>query len=165
MKIFKKDFSDQIFQYLPDDCLNIIKQYLPSKFKVIIEKKDLIGEIYSYLPLKDRMLINKYNYNCIESQIKIPYEKEDKLMIELVKKNSMIGIIKYINREKIERLIKNKKYYYENRVYFNLFSLLEQLCIRYKYNDIREYLLEIIENKKLNKNKHKNKIYKNIIWN
>jgi len=77
----------------------------------------------------------------------------------------MIGIEKYVTREKIERLIKNKKYYFENRVYFNLFSLLEQLCIRYKYNQIREYLLNLIENKKLNKNKHKNKIYKNIIWN
>lgn len=154
-----------IFSYLPDDCLYIIKQYLPSKFKVIIEKRDLINYIYSFLPLKDRMLINRRNYYDIQSQIKIPYEKEDKLMIELVKKNCMIGVKKYITREKIERLIKNKKYYFESKVYFNLFSLLEGLCIQYNYNLIREYLIKLNENKKLHKNKHKNKIYKNIIWN
>jgi hypothetical protein len=154
-----------IFRYLPDDCLYIIKQYLPSKFKVILEKRDLVTYIYSFLPLKERMLINKKTYYGLQSQIIIPQEKEDKLIIELVKKNCMMGIEKYVPREKIERLIKNKKYYFENRVYFNLFSLLEQLCIRYKYNQIREYLLNLIENKKLNKNKHKNKIYKNIIWN
>lgn len=154
-----------IFSYLPYDCLYIIKQYLPSKFKVIIEKRDLINYIYSFLPLKDRMLINKRNYYEIQSQIKIPYEKEDKLMIELVKKNCMIGVKKYITREKIERLIKNKKYYFESRVYFNLFSLLEGLCVQYNYNHIRDYLIKLNENKKLHKNKHKNKIYKNIIWN
>jgi len=154
-----------IFRYLPDDCLYIIKQYLPSKFKVILEKRDLVTYIYSFLPLKERMLINKKTYYGLQSQIIIPHEKEDKLIIELVKKKCMMGIEKYVTREKIERLIKNKKYYFENRVYFNLFSLLEQLCIRYKYNQIREYLLNLIENKKLNKNKHKNKIYKNIIWN
>lgn len=154
-----------IFRYLPYDCLYIIKKYLPSKTKVILEKNNLVDYIYSFLPLKDRMLINKQYYNALQSQIVIPYEKEDKLIIELVKKNSMIGIKKYVTREKIERLIKKKKYYYDTNVYFNLFSLLEQLCIRYKYNQIREYLLNLIENKKLNKNKHKNKIYKNIIWN
>ena len=156
------------FRYLPDNCLNIIKQYLSSKFKVILEKNDLITYIYSFLPLKDRMLINKKTYYKLQSQIIIPYEKEDILLIGLVKNKCMKGIEKYVTREKIERLIKNKKYYFESNVYFNLFSLLEQLCIKYKYNEIREYLLNLIENKQLNKqltkNKHKNKIYKNIIW-
>ena len=153
------------FRYLPDNCLNIIKQYLSSKFKVILEKNDLITYIYSFLPLKDRMLINKKTYYKLQSQIIIPYEKEDILLIGLVKNKCMKGIEKYVTREKIERLIKNKKYYFESKVYFNLFSLLEGLCVQYNYNHIREYLIKLNENKKLHKNKHKNKIYKNIIWN
>jgi hypothetical protein len=151
-----------IFQYLPDDCLYIIKQYLPSKFKVILEKNELVDYIYSFLPLKDKMLINRKYYYQIQSQIIIPYEKENKLMIELVKKNSMIGVEKYITKDKIERLTKNKKYYFGNQVFFNLFSLLEHISINYKYNQIREYLKTLLVNKKLNK--YKNKIYKNIIW-
>jgi hypothetical protein len=83
-------------------------------------------------------------------------------MIELVKKNSMIGVEKYITKDKIERLTKNKKYYFGNQVFFNLFSLLEHISINYKYNQIREYLKTLLVNKKLNK--YKNKIYKNIIW-
>jgi hypothetical protein len=154
-----------LFSYLPYDCLYVIKQYLPSKFKVILEKNNLVDYIYSFLPLKDKMLINRKFYYQLQSQIIIPYEKEDKLMIELVKKNSMVGVEKYVTREKIERLIKNKKYYFGNKVFLNLFSLLEHLSIHYKYNKIREYLTNLIENKKLIKNKHKNKIYKNIIWN
>ena len=154
-----------IFQYLPDDCLNIIKQYLPNKFKIILEKKNLVEYIYSFLPIIDRMLINRQNYYDISSQIIIPYEKEDKLMIELVKKNTMIGVEKYITREKIERLIKKKKYYYKSLVFSNLFSLLEYICIEKQYTLLREYLLKILENNKLDKNKHKKKIYKNIIWN
>jgi hypothetical protein len=54
-----------IFQYLPDDCLYIIKQYLPSKFKVILEKNELVDYIYSFLPLKDKMLINRKYYNTL----------------------------------------------------------------------------------------------------
>jgi len=153
-----------IFQYLPDDCLNIIKHYLPNKFKIILEKKDLVKYIYSFLPIKDRMLINRYYYYDISSQIIIPYEKEDKLMIELVKKNTMKGVEKYITSEKVERLIKKKKYYYKSLVFSNLFSLLEYICIEKQYNMLREYLLKILENNKLHKNKHKKKIYKNIIW-
>jgi len=153
-----------LFSYLPDDCLYIIKHYLPSKFKVILEKNNLVDYIYSFLPLKDKMLINRKFYYGLQSQIRIPYNKEDKLMIEMVKKNSMIGVEKYITREKIERLIKKKKYYFGNNVFFNLFSLLEHLSIHYKCNNIRDYLINIIKNKKLIKNKYKNKIYKNIIW-
>ena len=123
-----------LFQYLPDDCLYIIKQYLPSKFKVILEKNDLVDYIYSFLPLKDKMLINRKYYYQLQSQIIIPYEKEDKLMIDLVKKNCMIGVKKYVTKEKIDKLTKNKKYYFGNQVFFNLFSLLEQISIQYKYN-------------------------------
>lgn len=151
-----------LFQYLPDDCLYIIKQYLPSKFKVILEKNDLVDYIYSFLPLKDKMLINRKYYYQLQSQIIIPYEKEDKLMIDLVKKNCMIGVKKYVTKEKIEKLTKNKKYYFGNQVFFNLFSLLEQISIQYKYNQMREYLRTLLVNKKLNK--YKNKVYKNIIW-
>jgi hypothetical protein len=153
-----------IFQYLPDDCLYIIKQYLPSKFKVILEKNNLVEYIYSFLPLKDKMLINKKHYYQLQSQIIIPYEKEDKLMIDLVKKNSMIGVEKYVTKEKIERLTKNKKYYYGNQVFFNLFSLLQHISIHHKYNRIKEYLKTLLVNKKLNKYKYKNKVYKNIVW-
>ena len=74
----------------------------------------------------------------------------------------MIGVEKYITKDKIERLTKNKKYYFGNQVFFNLFSLLEHISINYKYNQIREYLKTLLVNKKLNK--YKNKIYKNIIW-
>ncbi|MDA7463486.1 hypothetical protein N8996_01700 [Candidatus Poseidonia alphae] len=151
-----------LFQYLPDDCLYIIKQYLPSKFKVILEKNDLVDYIYSFLPLKDKMLINRKYYYQLQSQIIIPYEKEDKLMIDLVKKNCMIGVKKYVTKEKIDKLTKNKKYYFGNQVFFNLFSLLEQISIQYKYNQMREYLRTLLVNKKLNK--YKNKVYKNIIW-
>ena len=73
-----------IFRYLPDDCLYIIKQYLPSKFKVILEKRDLVTYIYSFLPLKERMLINKKTYYGLQSQIIIPQDKEDKLIIVLI---------------------------------------------------------------------------------
>lgn len=151
-----------LFQYLPDDCLYIIKQYLPSKFKVILEKNDLVDYIYSFLPLKDKMLINRKYYYQLQSQIIIPYEKEDKLMIDLVKKNCMIGVKKYVTKEKIDKLTKNKKYYFGNQVFFNLFSLLEQISIQYKYNQMREYLRTLLVNKKLNK--YKNKVYKNIVW-
>ena len=72
---------------------------------------------------------------------------------------------KHLLRENTSKWFSKKRFYFENNSFNNLFSLLEFVSVKNKCNKCREILNKISENNKFNKNKHKNKMYKNIIWN
>ncbi len=145
---------------LPKECLDIIYDYTPSKYRILIHK-NILDLIISFLSIKIRMMLNKYNYKLIENKIII--NRCDKFFIDIFKAQSSITIYKWVLREKTQLLFKNKKYYFGNNVFKNLYSLLDFLCIQNNNSELRNYLRSIDENKKLIKNKHKNKMYKNII--
>ena len=149
---------------LNDDVLNIIYSYLPVKFQLMTQKRDLVSKIISYLPIQDKMMLNKQYYNSVEKDIVIKNKNKNSFYINIVKKNNHSLLTKYIVREKIENWFKKKKHYFENNVFNNFISLLEHVSIRYKANQTRLIINDLSKNNMLNKNKHKNKIYKNIIW-
>ena len=147
---------------LNDDVLCIIYSYLPVKFQLMTQKRDLVSKIISYLPIQDKMMLNKQYYNSVEKDIVI--KNKNSFYIDIIKKNNHLLLTKYIVREKIENWFKKKKHYFENNVFKNFISLLEHVSIRYKANQTRLIINNLSKNNMLNKNKHKNKIYKNIIW-
>jgi hypothetical protein len=148
---------------LNNDVLGIIYSYLPSKFKLLTQKNDLVSKIISYLPIQDKLMLNKRYYNSVEKNIVI--KNKDSFYIHLVRKNNQSLLTKYIAREKIENWFKKKKHYFKNNVFNNFISLLEHVSIQYKSNQTRLIINDLCKYNMLNKNKHKHKIYKNIIWN
>ena len=147
---------------LNDDVLCIIYSYLPVKFQLMTQKSDLVSKIISYLPIQDKMMLNKQYYNSVEKDIVI--KNKNGFYINIVKKNNHSLLTKYIVREKIEHWFKKKKHYFQNNVFNNFISLLEHVSIRYKANQTRLIINDLCKYNMLNKNKHKHKIYKNIIW-
>jgi len=121
----------------------------------------LVSKIISYLPIQDKMMLNKQYYNSVEKDIVI--KNKNSFYIHLVKENNQSLLTKYIAREKIENWFKKKKYYLNNYVFNNFISLLEHVSIQYKANQTRLIINDLYKNNMLNKHKHKNKIYKNII--
>ncbi len=146
---------------LNDDVLCIIYSYLPVKFQLMTQQSDLVSKIISYLPIQDKMMLNKQYYNSVEKDIVI--KNKNSFYIHLVKENNQSLLTKYIAREKIENWFKKKKYYLNNYVFNNFISLLEHVSIQYKANQTRLIINDLYKNNMLNKHKHKNKIYKNII--
>lgn len=149
---------------LNNDVLGIIYSYLPVKYKLMTQKRDLVSYILSYLPIQDKMLLNKRYYNLVENHIKIKDKYKDKFFINIVKNNMYTLLNKHLVRENTSKWFSKKKFYFENNSFNNLFSLLEFVSVKNKCNKCREILNKISENNMYNKNKHKNKIYKNIIW-
>ena len=146
---------------LNNDVLGIIYSYLPVKYKLMTQQRDLVYYILSYLPIQDKMLLNKRYYNLVENHVKI----KDKFFINIVKNNMYTLLNKHLLRENTSKWFSKKRFYFENNSFNNLFSLLEFVSVKNKCNKCREILNKISENNKFNKNKHKNKMYKNIIWN
>ena len=75
---------------LNNDVLGIIYSYLPVKYKLMTQKRHLVSYILSYLPIQDKMLLNKRYYNLVENHIKIKDKYKDKFFINIVKNNMYI---------------------------------------------------------------------------
>ena len=150
---------------LNNDVLGIIYSYLPVKYKLITQKRDLVSYILSYLPIQDKMLLNKRYYNLVENHVKIKDKYKDKFFINIVKNNMYTLLNKHLLRENTSKWFSKKRFYFENNSFNNLFSLLEFVSVKNKCNKCREILNKRCKKNNYNKNKHKNKIYKNIVWN
>lgn len=146
---FPRELNREIISYL--EPINIL----------IFFHSKLVKKILFYLPFHEQMLINKYYYNNCKNNINLKYNY--KFFINIVKGDMITLFEKYVNNHNKNYWVGNKKYYYEKYVFKNLLQFLDFISI--KYNALK--CKRIIENLKENclyKNKHKNKIYKNIIW-
>ena len=150
--------------FIPDDCLNLIYSFLPSKYKIIMKHNYLVHNIISYLPFTSQMLISKYYYAKHKHKIVIKKDKLGIFFTSIVKKNLDKTLIEYIQKININYWFNYHKCYYGNYMFLNVISMMEHLTIQYNANKCRLIIQELINKKYKNKNKHKNKIYKNIIW-
>ena len=150
---------------LNNDVLGIIYSYLPVKYKLMTQQRDLVSYILSYLPIQDKMLLNKKYYNLVDNDVKIKDKYKDNFFINIIKNNMYTLLNKHLTRENTLKWFSKKRFYFENNSFNNLFSLLEFVCVKNKCNKCREILNKRCKNNNYNKNKHKNKIYKNIVWN
>lgn len=150
---------------LNNDVLGVIYTYLPAKCKIMTQKTHLVRKILSYLPIQDKMLLDRYHYHLIQYDIVIA--NKSRFYINIVKKNMSDLFMKYIRDENITNWYARKKYYFDNNVFSNFISLLEYIAIQYKCVECRKNICDLRcddKYKNYNRNKHKNKICKNIIW-
>ena len=140
---------------LNNDVLGIIYSYLPVKYKLITQKRDLVSYILSYLPIQDKMLLNKKYYKMVDNDVKIKDKYKDKFFINIVKNNMYTLLNKHLVRENTSKWFSKKRFYFENNSFNNLFSLLEFVSVKNKCNKCREILNKRCKNNNYNKNKHK----------
>ena len=150
---------------IPDDCLNIIYSFLPSKYKIIMKHNYLVHKIISYLPFQSQILISKYYYNMHKHKIVIKKDKMGMFLTSIVKKNLDKALLEYMQKIDTNIWFDHYKCYYGKYMFLNIMSRMEHLCIQYNAYKCRLIIQDLInKHKHKNKNKHKNKIYKNIIW-
>lgn len=148
--------------FMPYDCINYIYSFLPAKNKMIMKHSHLIHNIISYLPFQCQILISKYYYNMHKHKIVIKKDKIGMFLTSIVKKNLDKALLKYIQKIDINIWFNHHKCYYGKYMFLNIISRMEHLCIQYNAYKCRLIIQNLINKKK--KHKHKNKIYKNIIW-
>ena len=148
---------------LPFEVLKEIYGYLPSKIKVLsYENPDLLNYIIFFLSPLQYMKINKFFYNNAIKKITI--KNYNKFYMEIVKKNNILLFKKYIDFDKMKLWFQKKKYNYKKYIFSNFVSLLLFISNDNKSEKCKQEINFICEEMRLDKNKFKNMLYKNIKW-
>jgi len=148
---------------IPYDCMRIIFSYLPAKNRIIAKHNYLIHKIISYLNPKTQMLISKKYYKIVKPTLVL--KDKHNFYINIVKKNLDYTLIEYLKNETIHYWFIQKKIYYADFIFKDYISLLKHISIAHNAFKCRLIIDNLIKKSSYKENKHKKKMYKNIIWN
>ena len=148
---------------IPNDCMRIIFSYLPAKNRIIAKHNYLIHKIISYLNPKTQMLISNRYYKLIKPSLVL--KDKHNFYINIIKKNLDNTLLEYLNNETYNYWFIQKKINYNNYTFTDYISLLKHISIEHNAFKCRPIIDNLIKKSSYKENKHKKKMYKNIIWN
>jgi hypothetical protein len=127
---------------LPNELIDLIKEYLPEKQLVFTDKKHY---------LKFHHLIKPYIKNY-ENYIRDMIRRDNDFVFNL------------IIRENYHRWYKIKQYRYKNMIFKNYLYFTINYCIENESNSCKNVINEFLKEHGLGKNLHKKNIIKYIKW-
>ena len=148
---------------IPYDCMRIIFSYLPAKNRIIAKHNYLIHKIISYLDSKTQMMICNRYYKIVKPTLVL--KDKHNFYINIVKKNLDNTLIEYLKNETIQYWFIQKKINYDDFIFKDYISLLKHISIAHNAFKCRLIIDNLIKKCSYKENKHKKKMYKNIIWN
>ena len=129
-------------QQLPDDMINVIKEYLPLHIQVFLNKK-------SYLLYHFCLKKNIYHY---ENYIR-----------ETIRRDSYF-VFNEIIKENCKLWLKNRNFTYKNIIYKNYIYFALSYCTENNSHVCRKMLSDFLKEHGLCQNQHKKNIIKHIRW-
>lgn len=127
---------------LPDELIEIIKEYIPKKTLVFV---------------------NKIYYNLYHPLIKNSISKYESFTRDMIRRDNYIVFEKLV-RENFDNWIKNKQYRYQCMIFSNYIYFIMYFCVENDSEKCRDVLLNIFEERKFGKNLHKKNVIKYIKW-
>lgn len=127
---------------LPDDIINLIRQFIPYKKLVFVNKT--FYNLYHHTIRKSIPLYENYIRDIIRRDNEFVFEK--------------------VIEENIHYWIKNRNYRYKNMIFNNYIHFIINFCIENYSERCREILLKILSKRHLCRNLHKKNIVKYIKW-
>ena len=132
----------KLFASLPDDVINVIKEFLPYHKLVFLNKS--FYNLYHHTIRKTIPLYENYVRDMIRRDNDIVFEK--------------------ILIENFDRWINNRQYRYKNMVFNNYIYFIMNFCIENNSDRCREILLFHFTKRDLCRNLHKKNVVKYIKW-
>lgn len=127
---------------LPDDIINLIKEFIPRQTLVFISKT--YYDLYHHTIKNTIPLYENYIRDMIRRDNHIVFEK-------------VIG-------ENIDLWIKNRQYRYKNMIFNNYIYFIVHYCIENNSDRCREIIHEYLKKRDLCRNLHKKNVVKYIKW-
>ena len=133
--------------------------------------EEILREIYTYIPYKNRALHTKTNYifynskfikNKIGFNINSNYSINWAQYIRRIIRNDFNFIFNILIYHEFNNWLNLKCYYYDNAVYRNFTEFINTYAIRNDAIKCRNILLKYFDINGLSKNRHKKIHYKNI---
>jgi len=141
----KYSFNCQLLKtiyYLPDEILEIIKEYIPKIYLIYTNKSNFI--LYHFLT--NKIIKNYENY-----------------IRDIIRRDNDF-IFNYILEENYNKWIHIKNYIYKNKIFKNYFYFTINYCIENDSNNCRNIICIFLKKHGLGKNLHKKNIVKYIPW-
>ena len=132
-----KNISD-----LPDDIINIIKEYIPRNKLVFV---------------------NKTFYNLYHNTIRKYIPQYQNYIRDIIRHDNDFVFEKII-QENIDKWMKIKHYRYKNMIFNNYIYFVMNFCIENDSERCRQILLEFLSKRDLCRNLHKKNVIKYIKW-
>jgi len=127
--------------------------------------RDLLGNIFCYIPKSSIMFLTKEKY--IESHhlirqfiSKIKIEQYIRTMV----RQDNDFVFTYLLIENYKRWLNMKKYYYKEAIYSNYLHFLESYAIDNKSTNCRKLIIKLFQEEGLSKNQHKKNTVRYIRW-
>ncbi len=127
---------------LPDDVINLIKEFLPRKSFVFVNKA--FYNLYHHTIRRDILLYENYIRDMIRRDNEFVFEK--------------------IIVENMDTWLKNKQYRYKNMIFNNYIYFIMNYCIENNSDRCREILIHYLKKRDLCRNLHKKNVVKYIKW-
>lgn len=129
---------------LPDELIEIIKNYLPIRTTIFLTKKNYI--------------LNHYLIRSFISKKKI-----ENYIRDIIRRDNDF-VFQWIIKENYKKWIDIKHYIYKNIIYKNYIYFIKDFCIENESHRCRTLINSFLIEQGLCQNQHKNNIYKNKRW-
>jgi hypothetical protein len=127
---------------LPDEIIDIIKEYIP--------KQKLV-------------FTNKSNYLLYHSILKKTIKNYDNYIRDMIRRDNEF-VFNLIVRENYKKWYEIKQYKYKNMIFTNYLYFTINYCIEHDSNNCRNSIDEFLKQEGLGKNLHKKNVIKYIRW-
>ena len=122
---------------------------------------ELINIIKEYIPKKTLVFVNKTNYILYHSVIKCCIHNYEKFIRDVIRRDNVF-VFEIIVNESYSRWLLIKNYRYNNMVFKNYAFFVVNYCIENDSNNCRKIIIEFLKKLGLCKNLHKKNIIKYI---
>jgi len=128
--------------HLPDDIINLIKEFITYKILVFV---------------------NKTFYNLYHHTIKSSIKLYENYVRDMIRRDNDFVFEKILG-ENINLWLKNKQYRYKNMVFNNYIYFIINYCIENNSDNCRKILTNYLKKRDLCRNLHKKNVVKYIKW-
>jgi hypothetical protein len=141
----KKKYLFTSITNLPNEIIEIIKQYIPIYKLIFVQKKYYLKYHHLLKPFISKFNIENYIRNVIVRDHNFVFER--------------------LINENIKHWMNIKQYIYKNTLYANYLYFLKDFCLYHDSNKCRLVLNKFLQENGLCKNQHKKNTSKHIRWN
>jgi hypothetical protein len=126
----------------------------------------LIDEIYTYLPVKRKIFLNKhfyiYHHNLVRHCIK--KGQFENYIRDIVRRDYDFVFLHLLHDHFPRWYYEIKDYEYKNMIFKNYLFFLKEFCLMNDSTKCRNMILDFMEKLDLCKNQHKKNLVRNIRW-